>query len=443
MLSLIYLTSALILGATLSRRLGLRLLWFEAPALAVALGLVLWTWLSFVCAIFLPYTFSLPLTLGLSTIASIWLWQGARGWHWQPVPGGRPAHLAWGIFTAASTLLIGWLMWTHDLIASNGGLYSANATWADFGLHASLINHFALADRFSFDFPVAAGTHLTYPFMVDLLSAWLVRGGWSLHLAILVPALLLIVAFLQLMMGFGVRLFHSIGGTIAGLTISLLGGSAAGVFVAASDFRQSGLSLIQFLDSLPRDYTALTQPNAQVTNLIADTILPQRAFLMGFAVFAVVLLLITQLRQRPSFKLASFTGALIGLLPLVHAHTYVVLMALVASFGIESWLKTKRLPSPWVAAGLVALAVSLPQIAWQSLANGSGTGGYLSPGWTIQPGESLILFWIHNYGLTGLMILALAAILAVRRSLRRYLVWYAPFVVVFVAANIYSLQPFA
>jgi hypothetical protein len=442
MMSLIYLASALALGIAVTRRLKLSLLAFEIPALSIALGLLLWTWLSFICSLILPYYLSLPATIGLAGLASILLWQTSRPIQIRRLPGASLAWAAWAAFTATATALIGWLMWTHDLISLPGGLYSANATWADFGLHASLISHFASANRLPLDFPIAAGTHLTFPFIIDLLSAWFVRGSWSLHLAIFIPSLLLVWAFLSLILGFGIRLFGRIGGAILGLTLTLLAGSAVGIFAAVNDFWSGGQSLGYFLAHLPQDYTALTQPNAQITNFIADILLPQRAFLMGLTTLGSVLILMTELRRHPNRGLAIFTGGLIGLLPLVHAHTFVVLGSLVAAFWIESTLKTKRLTGNWFTVGLTALIVAAPQIAWQGFANRTGTGGHLALGWVLQPNESILPFWMHNYGLTGLIIIGVAVLLFTRQALRRYAIWFAPLAAVFIFANIYSLQPF-
>lgn len=443
MIGLIYLASALWLGAALTRRLGLKLLPFEAPAMAIGLGLILWTWLSLLCAMVLPYSLSLPLTVVLAAAASFGLSWGKPRWSWQALPGGPAAWMLWVSFTATTVVLLGLLMWTHDLIPAAGGLYSAFATWADFGLHMSLISHFAAADRLSWDFPVAAGANLTYPFMVDLLSAWFIRGGWSAQLALFVPGLLLATAFLQLMLGFGVRLFRRLGGAVFGLTLFLLAGSAAGIIVAWHDFQAAGRPLLEFLKNLPQDYTVLSQPNAQVTNVIADTLLPQRAFLMGFAMFGVVIILLHHLRQAHRPKLNLVTGVFIGLLPLVHAHTFIILMSLVAGLWIEAFAKTRRFFNSWFFLGLAAVGTALPQIIWQSLGNGRGTGGHWAVGWVIQPGETLLAFWTHNYGLMGLIMLTVAGLLIAYRRLHHYLVWYAPIMIIFVLANLYSLQPFA
>jgi hypothetical protein len=118
-------------------------------------------------------------------------------------------------------------------------------------------------------------------------------------------------------------------------------------------------------------------------------------------------------------------------------------MAVAASFWVWELLQSGRLPIIWTVTGLTALVVAAPQVAWQSLANGNGTGGHLALGWTVSAGENILTFWANNYGLTGIIIIALFVTLIARRSLRKYIVWYAPFVAVLVLANVYSMQPFA
>ena len=442
MISLLYLASALILGTAVTKRLGIKLYPFEIPALSLALCLLLWTWLSLILALLAPYKLSLPLTLIVAAFASAICFSRSPKWLTQDLPGRGTRWILWCTFTTATAILIGGLMWNHYLIPSDGALYSANASWADLGLHASLISHFAATTHLPLDFPVATGVHLTYPFLVDLLSAWYVYGGWSLHLAIFVPSLLLILAFLQLTIGFCLRVFRSLDGAIAGLTLTLFCGSAAGLFVALSDLHSSSLSLGTFLGHLPQDYTILASPNAQLGNFLADAVLPQRAFALGFASFAATSVLLAELRQRPKLSLALSTGALIGLMPLAHAHSFVVASAMLAALYMESVIKTRRLRNVWLLAGLTTLAIALPQLLWQTFANGTGTGGHLSLGWTLMPNESLLGFWVHNYGLT-LILIVIITLSLLTKKLRPYLVWYAPFVALFILANIYSLQPFS
>jgi hypothetical protein len=391
----------------------------------------------------MPYSLSLPLTITLAAIMSLALVFKAPQWSFKSLPGTSASKILLWTFSVTSTSMMAWLMWTHDLLQVPDGIYSANSTWADFGLHASLISHFALTTRLPLDFPLAAGTHLTYPFITDLFSGWLRYGGWSLHAAIFVPSLLLVTAFLQLTLGFGMRLFRHVGGTVLGLTLALLCGSAVGAVQAWRDYLAGSQPLFTFLANLPKDYTSLTTPNATLTNLVADALLPQRTFLLGLSTFAVVAILFTQLHQRPHRLLAITTGCLIGLLPFVHSYSFLVLMSLAGGFWIESTIKHRRITNIWLLTIASAIVLAVPQLLWQSLANATGTGGHLALGWTILPGESLMTYWANNYGLTLVIILVVAVVLVVQRSLRGYLAWYLPLVALFVFANIYSLQPFA
>ncbi|HEX3081722.1 MAG TPA: hypothetical protein VHQ86_00550, partial [Candidatus Saccharimonadia bacterium] len=89
MISLLYLVSALILGYSVTRQLGLKLLPFEKPALTAILGLVLWTWLAFVLSLLLPYSISLPLTVVVAAGVSVVLWRRSRPPGTMTLPGGR------------------------------------------------------------------------------------------------------------------------------------------------------------------------------------------------------------------------------------------------------------------------------------------------------------------------------------------------------------------
>ena len=444
MIALLHLFASLLLGYALTRWLPLKRFQFEQPALTIALGFVCWTWLSFVCALIIPIAWvALLLTDAICILAAIALLNRPAVPRSLPLPGSRRGLALWAVFTLITTTILGWLMWTHSLLKEPGGIYSAAATWADFGLHASLISHIAVSAQLPLDFPVAAGLKLTYPLMVDLQSAWLLAGGLSLHLAIFIPGLLLAFAALQLLLGFGVRLTKSLPTSVLGVTMTLLSGSAVGVFQAWSHFKQSGQTIGQFLSQIPYDYTALQEPNAQFTNVLADTLLPQRAFVMGLALGAIILISLYQLNKQPSRALTITTGALLGLMPLIHAHSFVAIGSIGLGLYCSTYLHTKRWRNHVLGVGLIALAVAAPQILWQSLANGTGTGGFWSPGWVIGPNESLMQFWANNFGLTGLAIIALPIAIYSSRQLKPLLPWSVSLWALFIFANLYSLQPFA
>jgi hypothetical protein len=440
-MALIQFLSALLLGAAVSWWLRLPLYPFEAVALTIVIGLFGWTWLAFVTSLVLPYQFAIPLTVGLSAGACVLLWNSRRP-QWRRLEGGRVGWIVWGVASLVTTVLLGRLFWTHSLLRDPTGVYSAGSTWSDFGLHSAIINHLAVFDRMPLDLPVASGTHLTYPFLIDFLSALYLRDGWNLHLSLFLPGVLLALAGCQLVLSFSLRLFGHVGAAVGGLALFLLMGSAAGLRFAYADWRASGRSLPDFLSNLPRDYTVLNAENGQVTNLVTTTLLPQRAVLFGFGVALVVLILLHAARDTGDRRYLFVSGALIGLLPMAHAHTFIVCGTVLIALTVEAAFRLRWRP-PWghLATGAGALVLAAPQLAWQQLANGGGTGGRLRLGWAQREGESIWAFWWTNFGLMGVLFVAVPFLL-LRPAWRHYLVWYLPCSAILAVTQVYAFQPF-
>jgi hypothetical protein len=439
-MALILLVSALLLGAAIVWRLRLPLYPFEAVALVIVIGLFGWTWLAFLAALVLPYHFAVPLTIGLSAGACVVVWNPWRP-QWRPLEGGRAAWLLWGAASLATTALLGPLFWTHSLETDRTGVYSAGATWADLGLHSAIINHLVAFDRMPMDLPVASGAHLTYPYLVDLLSALYLRDGWSLHFSLFLPGILLAMAICQLVLSFSLRLFGHVGAAVTGLALFLVVGSAAGLRLAYADWQHSGRSLVAFLSDLPRDYTVLSNENGNVTNLVANALLPQRAILFGFGVGLAVLILLHTARHTGDRRYLLVGGVLIGLLPMAHPHSFLACGAVLAALTAEAALRVRRPPWFHLAAGGIALVLAVPQLAWQQLANSGGTGGRVRLGWMQRPGESIWAFWWTNFGLMGILFVALPFVL-LRPAWRHYLVWYLPFLAILAVTQVYAFQPF-
>jgi hypothetical protein len=439
-MALILFISALLLGAAILWWLRLPLYPFEAAALVVVIGLFGWTWLAFLAALALPYAYAVPLTIGLSAAACAMVWH-RRQPEWRALESGRTGWILWGAASLITTAVLGRLFWTHSLVQDSTGVYSAGSTWADFGLHAAVISHLAAFDRMPLDLPVASGAHLTYPFLVDFLSALYLRDGWSMHLSLFLPGVLLALACCQLVLSFSLRLFGHVGAAIGGLALFLLMGSAAGSRLAYADWRASGQSLPDFLSALPRDYTVLSAENGNVTNLVTTTLLPQRSVLFGFGVGLTVLILLHTARQTDERRYLLAAGVLIGLLPMAHPHTFIACGFVLGALIVDTAFRLRRPPWSQLAAAGIALALGAPQLAWQQLANGNGTGGRFRLGWAQGPAESIWSFWWNNFGLMGILFIVIPFLL-LRPVWRLYLVWYLPFLAILVVTQVYVFQPF-
>ncbi|MEN0012937.1 MAG: hypothetical protein AAGC46_06215 [Solirubrobacteraceae bacterium] len=435
-MALIFLLSALLLGTALVRRIPFPLYRFEAVALAVGLGLFGWTWLTFVLELLFPYDLALSIVVTLCVAAFVGLWRGGKP-EWRPLEGGRRSWIVWGIATALTGVMIVTLFWSHNLPQDSQGIWSYAATWGDYGLHASIISHIDAATRLPNDLSVASGEKMTYPFLIDLLSAMYVHGGWSLHSSLFWPGALLALSICQLLISVGLRLFGRISVGVGGLGMALFIGSAAGTWTAWHEWRKSGQGFFDFLGKLPSDYTQLAGPNAHVTNLLTDAMLPQRSFLFGLAVGLAVIVFLHAARERGETKLLWPAALLVGLLPMAHPHTFLVCCALFAGVIAEAGWKKKGLPISTLVPFVAAIVLALPQIIWQQVANHNGSGGHFKWFWMWESGQTVPGYWWANFGLIGIAFLAIPVVFRKHRQV----LWFLPLLLVLAFTQVYSLQP--
>lgn len=443
MLAVVLLASALLFGLAAVRLIPVPLYPIEHAALAVVIGLFGWTWIAFLACLALPYRWAVPLAVLIAAALSVLAWWRTRSAppRRRVLPGARDCWL-WAVVAAALALLFGRLFWTHSLVDDPTGVYSASSTWADFGLHAALVNHLAAPEAMPGDLPVASGEPLTYPFLIDLLSALLLRAGTGLHLSLFVPGLLLALAICQLVICFGLRLFEHLGGAVLGLFLVLTTGTAAGLGAAWADWRGSGEPLLRFLTDLPDDYTTLGERNGNVTNLVAHAMLPQRSILFGLGVALTVFILLQCARTVGPLLLVVPAGVLVGLLPMAHPHTFLVCLGVLTVHAADEARRRRGVPFDHLVALVLALGLAGPQITWQQLSTGHGTGGRFRWAWMREDAESVWSFWWTNFGFAGVFFLLLTILLVVRRQLRELLAWWLPFAAVLTASQLYVFQPF-
>jgi hypothetical protein len=132
-------------------------------------------------------------------------------------------------------------------------------------------------------------------------------------------------------------------------------------------------------------------------------------------------------------------GLCAGLLPLIHAHTFLVVMGMAACL-IMVFHATWR---SWLYFLAVALVVSAPEILWLANTGGVNTRSYLGwqPGWD-HGAHNIAWFWFVN---TGLFIPLLVFCLVWRRGTfklsLRLLMFYTPFLLCFIVPNLVKVAP--
>lgn len=440
MLAFAWLTLGCLVGYRLLCLIPIAAYALELPPLALVLGLLVSSWLTWLAVLAFGYTAGMPIAAAIE-LALVLLLSRRRSWRRLSIaPPPRPLGRAFIALSLTGAAVLAYLLHTHMLEVKPDGLYSAGSTWGDLGLHLSLVSRFAAQSRFSFDLPILAGAKLTYPFLIDFLSACLHRMGLGLQAALSVPALLLGIAFLQLFLCLAVRLFARPAAGVLGVVIFVLNGSIAALPWFIRDLRASPLPWFRFLLAMDEQYANLPKAGLWFGNVVADMLLPQRAVLFGFPAFVAVAILLAANDSAGERRSLVAAGAIAGLLPFAHTHTFVVATGVLGWFALRETIRRRSLLHPWSAALLMAALLAAPQLAWQL--SGGAHFGRFQWGWMKTPEESFALFWWRNWGVAAVLLPALLLV-AARTPNRFCRHFYAALFGLFWIANLYRFQPWA
>ncbi len=153
-------------------------------------------------------------------------------------------------------------------------------------------------------------------------------------------------------------------------------------------------------------------------------------------------------------------GIIAGMLPLVHAHSFVVMMTMGGCLSLLfadwrgtvgdasssegfAWMKLFESFRPWLVFFIAALVIAVPQMLWATHSSAVRASQFF--GWEFgwNHGTSNVFwFWLKN---TGLFIPLLVAALLWRGSGRvvpqRLLYFYLPFALCFIVPNLVKMSP--
>ncbi|HEY2359856.1 MAG TPA: hypothetical protein VGK36_01975 [Candidatus Angelobacter sp.] len=354
----------------------------------------------------------------------------------------------------------------------------------DLPLHLQVINSFAQGHNLPPEDPTFAGVRFAYPFLVDFFAAMLVRAGAGVIFAMWLQNMVMAMALVGLLHYWTILLTRNrLAGVIAPLLVLFSGG--LGWWLLFSESGSDGFFAL--LGSLQHDYTIVPNSILRWGNSLTTLFVPQRSILFGMplaiTIFCQWWLAISQqeeaeppaeptatsaLEQQTPVKVRNVSkdrrkgskknsaaappeppnfylrrmlaaGLCAGLLPLIHAHTFLVIMAAAACLALifrPAW-------KSWLYFFALALIVSTPEILWLANTGGVNARSYLGwqPGWD-HGQHNVIWFWFVN---TGLFIPLLVVALAWRRGAfrlpQRALKFYVPFIFCFLVPNLIKVAP--
>ena len=382
------------------------------------------------------------------------------------------------IFYAGVAILM-WLVFDRALLDKPDGYYTGVLNnYGDLPFHLSVITRFAYGQNFPPEDPTFAGARFTYPFLTDFISAMFVRVGASLRNSLFIENWIIGVALVGVVHRFGMKLLRNRTAALLTPALIILNGGL-GWKMLFTDVNKSDAGIFHVLTHIQHSYTIL--PEVQLGwrwgNSVTSLLVPQRGFLLGIPLAVIVITqwwqamtgdqepvtkskerrakgkdrevkkhseaagansLLLALRSSPMRRMLA-AGGVAGLLPLVHAHSFITVMGVggvLALINIKQWRN-------WIAFFAVALVIAGPQLLWSTHGSAVKTSAFI--GWEFGWGhgdENFFLFWFKN---TGLFIpLLIAALLWKTGSYlisRRLLLFYLPFTLCFIVPNMVKLAP--
>ena len=458
----------------------------EKTGVAMAIGLMIQMWLPFIVSKSLGIGAGPGVALGICVLVLLFCLKEFPELDWSNtasllLPG--PPRLA-GLVLGASSGFLGWMFYTHSLQPTPEGLSSAGVCWEDQSFHAMLASSFLYSDNLiTLNYPHFEGWPLGYPFLPDLLAATLVRLGATLSQAFSWSAWYAGSAFILLIWSLTRAWFKETNTATLALILFLCAGGLG--FLDFINESKAGLHWPDLL--MKHDYVNGWELGLHYHNPLTGVMLPMRTSLFGMPVALALLLLIVRLvENKESFRRDWLTlGILTGLLPLVHAHSFLVvvvcgtvysLIFLVPqrfmqvegenallnptpnlnpnlSFWLQAGIKIKRkimfssfrlmdMPPSYFLLAIIPLAlIALPQIAWthRQMAISNPPFIRMHIGWMCdaQTLGGWLRYWLHNGGVRlplGLFAWGIASV--------RIKKWTAPLLGLLILGNVMVFQPF-
>jgi hypothetical protein len=399
-------------------------------------------------------------------------WRKAEG-KWQGTTNSKILSLLYYF----SLFILLYFFFDRAMIEAKDGIYTGVAhNLGDLNFHLGAIFSFTDGQNFPPENPSYAGAKFTYPFMADLITAALVTLGASVRRAMIWQDVLLGFSLFVLLENFVFRITRNkLAGKMAAVLLIFAGGF--GFLMFFNDLFKSPADIITFLWHLPNDYTmrfsegiAAGMPlSLRWGNPLITLFMTQRSILFGMPLALIVLTHVwnvfdsenggesggesgeSKAENKNRAIFASFTvGILAGFLPLIHAHSLLVVLMVAGFAAVLTLKKWKQWLTFFVGAGLAAA----PELLWAMSGSATRPREFIAWHFGWDSGKmNIFVFWIFN---TGIFIpLLLIAIILVLLDLyrkkdkpfishaeaKKLLLFYIPFGLCFVISNVAKLAP--
>lgn len=393
-----------------------------------------------------------------------------------PARAGRPGITAGDIVSA---LWIGGVTCTLVAVAAatlfetaGGGLAIRNVNnLGDLPYHASITTAFAWGDNYPPLNPVFAGSGLSYHYISDFLTALPLAAGASLPQAWFLVTVGLLLALAGVLQRWGREVAGSAGAARL-VTLIVLASGGMGWVMLLDGGGATGQSMVDRYLAGDARYT-IGDPDGlyRFGNAITTLLIPQRGLLLGFGLAVIVLTLLWRqvdtrmdlptpsgagrpglpglpagLAAIPGWQRMLAAGLMTGVLPLVHIHSWAVILGTAFLLGVVFLQWREGRWRAWAVYVVAAVALSVPTLYWETNGSQASFTSFLGFQWWWDAGDhNPLVFWAANAGLF-IVLLGLGYLAHLSGSGRlllggRLARYSAVFVAWFVLANVMRLAP--
>ena len=360
-----------------------------------------------------------------------------------------------------------WKVFSRAVVEDASGLSTGLLNnFGDLPFHISVITSFAYGNNFPPEDPTYAGVMFTYPFISDFVSAIFLRCGADLRQSMYLENFLLAVSFVGLLHRWALEMLRDKLAAIVTPLLVLLNGGLGWVLLFDQAKTNEGGLFGAIMDLSP-SFTVIPETTWRWGNSISTLLVPQRGFLMGLPLAVIAFTywwLATEKEAKPAddrgkskqrqkqnlwqepeptrFPLSQrrmiAAGVAAGLLPLVHAHSFVVVMGMGACLALifRRWRE-------WITFFVVASAIAMPQLLWSTWNSAVSASSFfaLELGWD-RGSDSPIWFWFKNTGFfIPLIVVAVLFKSGGYLVRKRLLFFYLPFTLCFIIPNFLKMAP--
>lgn len=381
-------------------------------------------------------------------------------------------------YAGVATVL--WQLCDRAMFESVQGIFTGlDTNLGDLPFHLSIITSLAHGENFPPQHPEFAGVPITYPFIVDFVTALSISAGASLRQAFVWQNFAMMLALFGLIHHWAQKLTGDrLAAPFTPVLVFLSGGLGWWMFLKESAQNQGVMTQ---LGQLAHDYS-IGLPGYRWGNALTALFVPQRGILLGVGLAVIVWVLWLQSWKEfedqkhpyvmPSLSLNYLVslltasparsmiaaGIVAGLLPLVHAHSFVVTMLMGGCLaflqGISLYVSRQdksevnqdsklAIVERWLPFFTFAALVGGPQMLWATHGSAVQSGNFI--GWQFgwdHGVENVFWFWFKNTAFfIPLLVLALVWHKYENFISRRVLYFCLPFTICFILPNSLRLAP--